>query len=116
MLAATPAAAQAKVATISEGFRAYVGNPHPLCMTPAEAIPYFRGLVAAGVQYFLLILWPYDEETLRLLGEQVMPAVCAGGPPADGRHGLTSTVSTTAAATVMVEPAAAKRSRWPWAR
>jgi alkanesulfonate monooxygenase SsuD/methylene tetrahydromethanopterin reductase-like flavin-dependent oxidoreductase (luciferase family) len=116
MLADTSTAAQAKVAALPEGFRTFIGNPHPLCMTPAEAIPYFRGLVAAGVQYFLIILWPYDEETLRLLGEQVMPAVCAGDPAADGRHSLTSSASAAAAAPVMAEPATARRSRWPWAR
>lgn len=116
MLADTPAAAQAKVAAMPEEFRTYLGNPHPLAMTPAQAIPYFRGLVAAGLQYFLMLFPQNDEETLRLLGEQVMPAVCAGNPAADGRHSLASTASATAAATVMVEQTTAKHSRWPWAR
>jgi alkanesulfonate monooxygenase SsuD/methylene tetrahydromethanopterin reductase-like flavin-dependent oxidoreductase (luciferase family) len=116
MLAPTPAAAEAKVAALSEGFRTYVGNPHPLCMTPDEAIPYFRGLVAAGVQYFTMLLWPGDEETLRMLGEQVMPAVSAGGPAAHVTHSEVPDASTATAAASAAEPAVVKRSRWPWAR
>lgn len=114
MLADTPAAAQAKVAAMPAQARAYFGAiAHPLGATPAEAIAYFRGLVAAGVQYFLLILWPHDDETLRLLGEQVMPAVTGTVAAADPPHGAGPSSSAPAAGAA-AQPALAKRRRWPW--
>jgi alkanesulfonate monooxygenase SsuD/methylene tetrahydromethanopterin reductase-like flavin-dependent oxidoreductase (luciferase family) len=116
MLAATPAAAQAKVAAMSEGARLYLGTPHPLGMTPAEAIPYFRDLVAAGVQYFLMMVGPQDDETLRILGEQVMPALKGHGAVSDAPVLDGSIRSSSTAAEVAAQPVEAKRRLWPWGR
>lgn len=115
MLADTPAMAEDKVAALPAETRAYFGTPHPLGTTPAEAIAYFRGLVAAGVQYFLLLLWPHDVETLRLLGEQVMPAVTDAAALV---HPAQAEGSSPAAVTPapVTQPASAKRRPWPWAR
>jgi len=44
--------------------------------TPEQAIPYYQELVEAGIQYFIVeTLDAADEETIRLLAEQVMPAI-----------------------------------------
>jgi alkanesulfonate monooxygenase SsuD/methylene tetrahydromethanopterin reductase-like flavin-dependent oxidoreductase (luciferase family) len=44
--------------------------------TPAQAVTYYRELAAAGVQYFVAqTLDAADEETIRLLAEEVVPAV-----------------------------------------
>lgn len=44
--------------------------------TPEQAIAYYQELVEAGIQYFIVeTLDATDEETIRLLAEQVMPAV-----------------------------------------
>jgi alkanesulfonate monooxygenase SsuD/methylene tetrahydromethanopterin reductase-like flavin-dependent oxidoreductase (luciferase family) len=77
ILAETQEAAEAKVATMPppllELFR-----PSMLATTPDKAIAHYRGLVAAGVQYFMCSHWGQDIETLRLLAERVRPAVMAG--------------------------------------
>jgi len=44
-------------------------------MTPDEAIAHYRRLVEAGVQYFIPAMNGNDEETLRLLAQEVVPAV-----------------------------------------
>ena len=47
-----------------------------LASTPERAISYYQGLVEAGIQYFIIqTLDAADEETLRILGELVMPAI-----------------------------------------
>jgi alkanesulfonate monooxygenase SsuD/methylene tetrahydromethanopterin reductase-like flavin-dependent oxidoreductase (luciferase family) len=74
ILAETRAAAEAKYEAVTAEFRAYAGAAL-YGSTPEEAIAHFRDLVAAGVQYFVLMLWPGDLETVRLLGEQVIPAL-----------------------------------------
>jgi alkanesulfonate monooxygenase SsuD/methylene tetrahydromethanopterin reductase-like flavin-dependent oxidoreductase (luciferase family) len=76
ILAETRAAAEAKYEAVTAEFRAYAGAAL-YGSTPEEAIAHFRDLVAAGVQYFVLMLWPGDLETVRLLGEQVIPALQA---------------------------------------
>ena len=44
--------------------------------TPEEAITYYRMLVEAGIQYFVVeSLDAADEETIRLLAEKVVPEV-----------------------------------------
>jgi alkanesulfonate monooxygenase SsuD/methylene tetrahydromethanopterin reductase-like flavin-dependent oxidoreductase (luciferase family) len=76
ILADTPAAAQAKVATLPpddlELFRSSM-----VAGTPRDAIQHYRALAAAGVQYFIPCLWGYDLETMRLLAEQVIPELRA---------------------------------------
>lgn len=44
--------------------------------TPDDAVAYYRALVKAGIQYFIVgTLDAADEETIRLLAEQVIPHV-----------------------------------------
>jgi hypothetical protein len=43
--------------------------------TPDETTPQVQTLVGAGFQYLIFIVW--DLETLRLLGERVLPDVTA---------------------------------------
>jgi alkanesulfonate monooxygenase SsuD/methylene tetrahydromethanopterin reductase-like flavin-dependent oxidoreductase (luciferase family) len=74
ILAETRAAADAKVEAMPAGVRAFLG-PALHGSTPAETITHFRDLVDAGVQYFMLMLLSGEMETLRLLGEQVIPAL-----------------------------------------
>jgi alkanesulfonate monooxygenase SsuD/methylene tetrahydromethanopterin reductase-like flavin-dependent oxidoreductase (luciferase family) len=74
ILAETKAAAEARVEVMPAGSRAYFGQAL-YGSTAAETIAHFQDLVAAGVQYFVLMLWPGEVETLRLLGERVIPAL-----------------------------------------
>lgn len=46
--------------------------------TPSEVIEYFQTLVDSGVQYFIVSTLPNDRETLRLLSQEVMPALHLG--------------------------------------
>jgi alkanesulfonate monooxygenase SsuD/methylene tetrahydromethanopterin reductase-like flavin-dependent oxidoreductase (luciferase family) len=49
--------------------------------TPEQAITYYQELVDAGIQYFIVgTLDAADEETIRLLAEQVMPAIKQDDP------------------------------------
>ncbi len=44
--------------------------------TPEQAVSYYQALAAAGIQYFIVeLLDAADEETMRLLAEQVVPQV-----------------------------------------
>lgn len=47
----------------------------PFIETTAEAVRQVRAMLAAGMRYVIFIVIPGDEETLRLLTEQVLPAV-----------------------------------------
>jgi alkanesulfonate monooxygenase SsuD/methylene tetrahydromethanopterin reductase-like flavin-dependent oxidoreductase (luciferase family) len=47
----------------------------PLFVTPAQAVVHFQALVDAGMRYFLVQVEGDDVETLRLLTEEVVPAV-----------------------------------------
>ena len=50
--------------------------------TPQQAIPYYQELVDAGMHYFIVqTLDATDEETVRLLAEQVLPAIKQERPP-----------------------------------
>jgi alkanesulfonate monooxygenase SsuD/methylene tetrahydromethanopterin reductase-like flavin-dependent oxidoreductase (luciferase family) len=44
-----------------------------LSLTPPEAIAYYNALIEAGIQYFIIVLWPDDLDTLQMFSEQVMP-------------------------------------------
>jgi alkanesulfonate monooxygenase SsuD/methylene tetrahydromethanopterin reductase-like flavin-dependent oxidoreductase (luciferase family) len=62
--------------------RTYYNLPAPeqiplliVAATPEQAVPYFRALIDAGVQY--VVLPGGDAETVRLLAEQVMPQLGA---------------------------------------
>jgi alkanesulfonate monooxygenase SsuD/methylene tetrahydromethanopterin reductase-like flavin-dependent oxidoreductase (luciferase family) len=50
----------------------------PVIGTPAEAVPRVRALAEAGFQYVIFIMLPFDTESLRLLAQQVLPAVTTG--------------------------------------
>ena len=43
-----------------------------------ETLAYYRRLVAAGMRYFIVTVRIDDSETLRMLGEQVLPEFAAG--------------------------------------
>lgn len=51
--------------------------PSTFAGTPAEAIAYYQGLIDVGMQYFIAFVSENDVETVRLLAEQVMPALVA---------------------------------------
>jgi alkanesulfonate monooxygenase SsuD/methylene tetrahydromethanopterin reductase-like flavin-dependent oxidoreductase (luciferase family) len=51
--------------------------------TPAQAITHYQALADAGVQYFFASVNVDDEETVRLLAEEVVPAVHLAAAPAD---------------------------------
>ena len=52
----------------------------PLLATPREAIAHYQALADAGMQYFLAAVDGHDTETVRLLAEEVMPAVSLTHP------------------------------------
>jgi alkanesulfonate monooxygenase SsuD/methylene tetrahydromethanopterin reductase-like flavin-dependent oxidoreductase (luciferase family) len=72
-LAETPAALESK----QNGAR--IPDRHlrtvPLFATPAQAIAHYQALADAGMQYFLAVVNGSDLETVRLLAEEVMPAI-----------------------------------------
>lgn len=79
VLAPTEAALQAKL----ERLLAHVSRerleslrPSMVTGTPAQVIAFYQTLADAGLQYFIAGVLP-DEETVRLLGEHVLPAVRA---------------------------------------
>lgn len=74
VLAETKAELQAKLAAIPESLIAFLGTML-LVGTPEQLIESYRALVTAGMQYFVVSLIGADSGTLRLLGEQVMPAL-----------------------------------------
>lgn len=78
----THAAVRAKLDTIPPPVRAHF-QTSTLAGTPDEAIAHFRGLAAAGVQYFIVAVWGNDTETIRLLGQKVLPRVAR--PPREAR-------------------------------
>jgi alkanesulfonate monooxygenase SsuD/methylene tetrahydromethanopterin reductase-like flavin-dependent oxidoreductase (luciferase family) len=55
--------------TVAHDYERFIG-------APAEAVAHYRGLVEAGVRYFMVS--PRDAETVRLLAEKVVPQVVAG--------------------------------------
>ena len=46
-----------------------------LAVTPPEAIAYYNALIQAGIQYFIIVLWPDDLDTLQMFGQEVLPAL-----------------------------------------
>jgi alkanesulfonate monooxygenase SsuD/methylene tetrahydromethanopterin reductase-like flavin-dependent oxidoreductase (luciferase family) len=51
------------------------GKKHVFGATPERAISYYRAIAAAGIRYFVIQLDGTDEETIRLLADEVAPAV-----------------------------------------
>jgi alkanesulfonate monooxygenase SsuD/methylene tetrahydromethanopterin reductase-like flavin-dependent oxidoreductase (luciferase family) len=66
--------ARVKLAAVDPARLAFFGQL-PIVGTPDEATTRIQTLVAAGFQYLIFIA--LDGETLRLLGERVMPAIAA---------------------------------------
>ena len=50
----------------------------PVFATPEQAIAHYQALADAGAQYFLATINGHDDETVRLLAEEVAPAVKLG--------------------------------------
>jgi alkanesulfonate monooxygenase SsuD/methylene tetrahydromethanopterin reductase-like flavin-dependent oxidoreductase (luciferase family) len=46
--------------------------------TPEQAIAHYRRLAAAGLQQMFVVVREWDEETVQLVGERVIPALAAG--------------------------------------
>jgi alkanesulfonate monooxygenase SsuD/methylene tetrahydromethanopterin reductase-like flavin-dependent oxidoreductase (luciferase family) len=78
LLADSPAALAAKRERVPQELLASAG-PAALIGTPEQAVARLRPLVAAGCQYFTLAV--LDLDTLRLLAQQVIPAVSAAPNP-----------------------------------
>jgi alkanesulfonate monooxygenase SsuD/methylene tetrahydromethanopterin reductase-like flavin-dependent oxidoreductase (luciferase family) len=80
LLAPTEDAVAAKLAALdttrstSPGTRRD-GKLHVFAATPERAIAYYRAIAAAGSQYFVVQLDGTDHETIRLLAQEVAPAV-----------------------------------------
>lgn len=73
-LAESAAALRAKLETVPALTRERFA-PSTVAGTPEDVVPYFRALIAAGMRYFITFVYPKDRETVRLLAEQVVPAV-----------------------------------------
>ena len=43
--------------------------------TPEDALQRVQAMIAAGFRYVIFIIMPGDEETVRLVAEQVLPNV-----------------------------------------
>ena len=50
----------------------------PVFATPDQAVGYYQGLADIGVQYFLILVNGYDQETVDLLTDAVIPRVTLG--------------------------------------
>lgn len=75
VIAETPSEIAAKTERYVPQFvRDLLGN-QIVAGTPRQVIAYYSRLVQAGLQYFIAFVFGNDRETLRLLAEQVVPAV-----------------------------------------
>jgi alkanesulfonate monooxygenase SsuD/methylene tetrahydromethanopterin reductase-like flavin-dependent oxidoreductase (luciferase family) len=80
LLAQTPAELQAKLAAIPPATRDFWGTIL-FAGTPEQALRHYQSLIEAGIQYFVAVIpVPGDHETLRLLGECVIPEFSASFP------------------------------------
>ena len=73
VLAPTRAALETKLAGMPQDTLAWAADAL-FAGTPEEAIAFYRGLAALGFQYFITNPLGGDEETVELLGTEVMPA------------------------------------------
>jgi alkanesulfonate monooxygenase SsuD/methylene tetrahydromethanopterin reductase-like flavin-dependent oxidoreductase (luciferase family) len=64
-----------KVAALADWLRSARFESSTVAGTPDEVADVYRSLVTAGMQYFTVCVAGNDVETLRLLAEQVIPAV-----------------------------------------
>ena len=73
ILAPTQDALQKKLAGMSQATLAWCGDAL-FDGTPEEAVAFYRDLAALGFQYFIANILAGDEETVELLGTEVVPA------------------------------------------
>jgi len=76
-LSESRAAAEAKLAQTPPQLLAFFEQLN-IVGTPEEAVIHVRALVGAGFQYLIFGMAPFDQETLRLTAERVIPAVVSG--------------------------------------
>jgi alkanesulfonate monooxygenase SsuD/methylene tetrahydromethanopterin reductase-like flavin-dependent oxidoreductase (luciferase family) len=74
VLGETPAAIAARQEGVPPALREMFRSG-TLEVTPPEAIEHYHALVQAGMQYFIIGVWPNDVETLQLFSQQVAPAL-----------------------------------------
>jgi alkanesulfonate monooxygenase SsuD/methylene tetrahydromethanopterin reductase-like flavin-dependent oxidoreductase (luciferase family) len=74
VLGETTSAIAAKQETISPALREAVRSGI-FEGTPSDAVAHYRDVIRAGMQYIIVCVWYNDLETLRLFGEQVLPAL-----------------------------------------
>jgi alkanesulfonate monooxygenase SsuD/methylene tetrahydromethanopterin reductase-like flavin-dependent oxidoreductase (luciferase family) len=74
VLGETSAAIAAKLAAAPAHLREMF-RPGTVAVTIDEAITYYHNLVQAGLQYFILGIFPNDLETLHLFNQKVLPAL-----------------------------------------
>jgi alkanesulfonate monooxygenase SsuD/methylene tetrahydromethanopterin reductase-like flavin-dependent oxidoreductase (luciferase family) len=79
-LAESDAAARAKIELLPPEQAGFFERL-PIVGTPEAAVPRVREMLDAGFQYVIFIVMPFDQETLRLLAERVIPAVLDGREP-----------------------------------
>jgi len=77
VIAETHEALRAKLDSFPQGWLKMFGASM-IAGVPQEVIASYRALASAGVRYFICSFFRKDVETLRLLAEQVMPAVKEG--------------------------------------
>jgi alkanesulfonate monooxygenase SsuD/methylene tetrahydromethanopterin reductase-like flavin-dependent oxidoreductase (luciferase family) len=85
VLGRTRSAVQAKLDAVPVGVRTHFQSS-TLAATPEEAVSHFRELAGAGVQYFVLALYGHDVETVRLLGQEVLPRVHSDSADKSGKR------------------------------
>ena len=74
VLAPTPSEVEEKKMQDPLGWRDFTLS-YMVAGTPSEAIEYFQTAINHGVQYFIASTLPDDRETLRLLAQEVIPAL-----------------------------------------
>ena len=72
VMAETDSALQAKLDRLGEETQ-----PGLFAGTAARTVEYYRGLIAAGMRYFIVTVRIHDLETLQMLGTQVLPEFAA---------------------------------------
>ena len=73
ILSPTQATLEKKLAGMPQETLAWCGDA-VVAGTPQDAIDYYKALLPLGFQYFVLNILNGDEETIELLGTEVMPA------------------------------------------
>ncbi|GCE50888.1 alkanesulfonate monooxygenase SsuD/methylene tetrahydromethanopterin reductase-like flavin-dependent oxidoreductase (luciferase family) [Thermosporothrix hazakensis] len=72
LLAESPERVKAKREADPLGYRDFMRSA-TMAGTPEEIIPSFQALVNCGIQYFIVMLYLNDYETLQVLAEKVIP-------------------------------------------